>query len=138
MFKLSLLLTLSVSNTIYAQQLLRGNKNNPDPTPLNQLKDAAATIGMRFRTAESSKTFGVGMDPKIVASVKDDSEEFWKDVQLLTPADTEKLTREDAKDLQHVVQEVAQMDDDINNAKRQAQVSSEYDTIKAELADVEI
>ena len=75
---------------------------------------------------------------KKVTSVKSDSEEFWKDVQLLTPADTEKLTREDAKDLQHVVQEVAQMDDDINNAKRQAQVSSEYDTIKAELADVEI
>ena len=31
-----------------------------------------------------------------------------------------------------------QMDDDVSNAKRQAQVSQEYDTIRSELADVDI
>ena len=157
---------------------LRGNDPNAkaDLTPLNQLKDAAATIGksnnhcnsnsnpgpcppqqsltpvvdlsfsfvctifkgMRFRTAEASTTFGNGLDAKLVDSVKKDSEEFWKDVQELSPQDTAQLTREDAKDLQKVVQQVAQMDDDVTNAKRQPQVSQEYDTIRSELADVDI
>jgi hypothetical protein len=93
---------------------------------------------MRFRTAEASTTFGNGLDAKLVDSVKKDSEEFWKDVQELSPQDTAQLTREDAKDLQKVVQQVAQMDDDVTNAKRQPQVSQEYDTIRSELADVDI
>jgi hypothetical protein len=93
---------------------------------------------MRFRTAEALTTFGNGLDAKLVDSVKKDSEEFWKDVQELSPQDTAQLTREDAKDLQKVVQQVAQMDDDVTNAKRQPQVSQEYDTIRSELADVDI
>lgn len=93
---------------------------------------------MRFRAAEAGKTFGNGLDAKLVDSVKRDSEEFWKDVQELSPQDTAQLTREDAKDLQKVVQQVAQMDDDVTNAKRQPQVSQEYDTIRSELADVDI
>lgn len=93
---------------------------------------------MRFRAAESVTDFGKGLDAKLVDSVKRDSEEFWKDVQELSPQDTAQLTREDAKDLQKVVQQVAQMDDDVTNRKRQAQVSQEYDTIRSELADVDI
>ena len=131
------MLSLSIASAASADPQLRGQQKS-DLTPLNQLKDAAATIGMRFRTAEQSATFGKGLDSKLVDSVKADSEEFWKDVQELSPADTAALTREDAKDLQHVVQEVAQMDDDVNNAKRQAQVGQEYSTIRAELADVDI
>ena len=65
-------------------------------------------------------------------------EEFWKDVQELTPQDTASLTREDAKDLQKVVQQVAQMDDDITSPQRQKQVQSEYDMIRSELSDVDI
>ena len=140
MMKLRRIITLALGIAAASAQnpQLRGNNAKTDATPLNQLKDAAETIGMRFRTAETSKTFGNGLNTKLVDEVKRDSEEFWKDVQLLTPQDTQTLTQEDAKDLQHVVQEVAQMDDDINNAKRQGQVQSEYDTIRSELADVNI
>jgi hypothetical protein len=139
---LGTLSTTTFAASFQNPQQLRGNNQldsqKADLTPLNQLKDAAATIGMRFRTAEAAPEFGKGLDVKLVNSVKTDSEEFWKDVQQLTPQDTAQLTREDAKDLQHVVQEVAQMDDDVSNAKRQAQVSQEYDTIRSELADVDI
>ena len=143
MLRLSLLLThlqLYFANAAgTADPLLRGGGTpQSNVTPLNQLKDAANTIGMRFKAAESTKTFGSGLSSKLVSSVKSDSEEFWKDVQELTPEDTSRLTREDAKDLQKVVQQVAQMDDDINSPQRQKQVQSEYDMIQSELSDVDI
>ena len=112
--------------------------DNSPQSPLSQLTSAAQTIEMRFKQAEGDKAFGKGLDKDLVNSVKSDSEEFWKDVRSLSPQDTQDMSQEDAQALQQVVQQVAQMDDDLNNAKRSGMVQNEYDTIKKELADAGI
>ena len=53
----------------------------------------------------------------------------------LKPADTSNFSQEDASNLQTVVQQVAQMDDDINNPKRENKVKGEYNKIQAELKE---
>ena len=109
-----------------------------DLAALAQLTKAAGTIEMRFKKAESDKQFGEGLDKKLVGSVEKDSETFWDDVKGLTPADTQGLTDEDAQDLQKVVQQVAQMDDDLDDPKRTSKVAGEYDTIRSELQNVDV
>ena len=109
-----------------------------DQSALAQLTKAAGTIEMRFKTSEKDKQFGEGLDKKLVGQVARDSETFWDDVKLLTPADTQGMTDEDAQDLQKVVQQVAQMDDDLDDPKRTGKVAGEYDEIRAELADVDV
>ena len=108
-----------------------------DPAGLWRLTKAAETIEMRFKKAESDKQFGQGLDKSLVGKVERDSETFWDDVKGLTPADTEGLSDADAQDLQKVVQQVAQMDDDLDDPKRTDKVAGEYDTIRAELQDVD-
>ena len=104
---------------------------------LAQLTKAAGTIEMRFRKAEGDKQFGQGLDKKLVGSVEKDSETFWDDVKGLTPGDARGLSDEDAQDLQKVVQQVAQMDDDLDDPKRTDKVAGEYDTIRAELQGID-
>ena len=53
----------------------------------------------------------------------------------LKPADTSNFSQEDASNLQTVVQQVAQMDDDINNPKREDKVKGEYSKIQTELKE---
>ena len=119
-----------------AQQAASGDDD--DAAALAQLTRAAGTIEMRFKKAESDKQFGQGLDKQLVDTVKADSETFWDDVRGLSAADTAGLSESDAKDLQKVVQQVAQMDDDLDDPKRTAQVAGEYDTIRSELKDVDI
>ena len=61
--------------------------------------------------------------------------QFWNTVKGLKPADTSNFSQEDASNLQTVVQQVAQMDDDINNPKRENKVKGEYSKIQTELKD---
>ena len=117
---------------------LQARSNDPNAGALAQLTKAAETIEMRFKKAEGDKQFGQGLDKSLVNNVERDSETFWDDVKGLTPADTEGLNDEDAQDLQKVVQQVAQMDDDLDDPKRTDKVPGEYDTIRAELQDVDV
>ena len=61
--------------------------------------------------------------------------QFWNTVKNLKPSDTANFSQEDASNLQTVVQQVAQMDDDINNPKRENKVKGEYSKIQSELKE---
>ena len=107
----------------------------PGADPLKQLTMAADKIENRFEKASSNPQFGKDLNPELVSNVKSDSEQFWNTVKGLKPADTNNFSQEDASNLQTVVQQVAQMDDDINNPKREDKVKGEYSKIQAELKE---
>merc|ERR1711968_166104 len=97
--------------------------------PLKQLTMAADKIESRFEKAATNPNFGKDLNGDLVNNVKSDSEQFWNTVKGLKPADTANFSQEDASNLQTVVQQVAQMDDDINNPKREDKVKGEYSKI---------
>ena len=71
----------------------------------------------------------------IIFANKTNNLQFWNTVKNLKQTDTANFSQEDASNLQTVVQQVAQMDDDINNPKRENKVKGEYTKIQNELKE---
>ena len=113
--------------------VLRGSA--PGSDPLKQLTMAADKIENRFEKAAQGPNFGKDLDPSFVKTVKSDSIQFWDTVKGLKQGDTNDFSQEDASNLQTVVQQVAQMDDDVNNPKREDKVKGEYKKIESELKE---
>ena len=96
---------------------------------------AADKIENRFEKAAQGPNFGIDLDPSFVKTIKSDSIQFWDTVKGLKSGDTNDFSQEDASNLQTVVQQVAQMDDDVNNPKREDKVKGEYKKIEGELKE---
>lgn len=132
--KVSSTCVIAIALCSYASAgVLRGTA--PGSDPLKQLTMAADKIENRFEKAAQSPSFGKDLDPAFVKTVKSDSVQFWDTVKNLKPSDTNDFSQEDASNLQTVVQQVAQMDDDINNPKREDKVKGEYSKIESELKE---
>eukprot|EP00505_MAST-04D_sp_SCG-Rhode-Island_P004429 Stramenopile-MAST_4_protein_4429 len=96
---------------------------------------AADKIETRFEKASESPTFAKDLPADETNKVKTDSIQFWDAVKGLKPKDVNDFSQEDASNLQTVVQQVAQMDDDMNNPKRESKVEGEYQKVQSELKE---
>lgn len=108
---------------------------SPGADPLKQLTMAADKIETRFEKASESPTFAKDLPADETNKVKTDSIQFWDAVKGLKPKDVNDFSQEDASNLQTVVQQVAQMDDDMNNPKRESKVEGEYQKVQSELKE---
>eukprot|EP00753_Platysulcus_tardus_P008227 PLAT15826.1.p3 GENE.PLAT15826.1~~PLAT15826.1.p3 ORF type:complete len:157 (-),score=66.34 PLAT15826.1:118-534(-) len=104
-------------------------------TPLDRLKTAARQIEKRFRTEQTDAAFGRGLDKKMVKEVVNDSEDFWSEISSLSESDVAELSDSDAEEVKEAVKQVAQLDDDLDDAKRHGQVKREFERLEEEFAE---
>ena len=106
---------------------------DPD-SPLGQLRIAADKIEMRFKKSEMDPGFADKIDKQDRDEMVKDSTEFWDDIRHMSKKDASSLTSDDAKALQTAVTEVAQLDDDMDNPKREQFAVPEFQDIKKQYA----
>jgi hypothetical protein len=103
---------------------------------LTAFKDAALEIQQRFHKEQLDQNFGVGLPQRQVEEITRNSDEFWNAVASLDEGDVADLSDSDAYLAQKLVNEVARMDEDLDDPQRLDKVVPEYQSVVKELHDL--
>eukprot|EP00941_MAST-03F_sp_MAST-3F-sp1_P000207 g207.t1 len=123
-----LFLTLSIANGLRISRL-----NEQMVQSLDAFKDAASKIQQRFHMEQMDQNYGIGLPQEVVSEITKNSDEFWNEVSSISAEDVDQMSDEDAFLAQRLVNEVARLDEDLDDPQRLDKVVPEYQAVIKEL-----
>ena len=103
---------------------------------IEEFRNSASAIQKRFQKEQLDQFFGAGIQSKLLSEIVKNSNSFWNGMMRLEQSDMDALSNEDASLLRTLVNQVATLDEDLNDPNRLGYVPGEYNTVAAKLQRV--